>query len=102
MEPLETCCATVSRGSQLFEAPFTVLSCASSWTTRQTDLASARALLPLLLARPDTTHRTPALPDNSAVPATTRPRSAPPTAHWLHRDRKRVVKGKRGTVSGDS
>src|SRR3546814_8754590 len=39
MEPLETCCATVSRGSQLFEAPFTVLSCASSWPTRQTDLA---------------------------------------------------------------
>src|SRR3546814_19009892 len=66
MEPLETCCATVSRGSQLFEAPFTVLSCASSWPTRQTDLASARALLPLLLARPAKPNRTPALPDNAA------------------------------------
>src|SRR3546814_13332512 len=92
MEPLETCCATVSRGSQLFEAPFTVLSCASSWPTRQTDLASARALLPLLLARPAQPHRTPALPDNSAVPATTRPRSA---------DRKSVVSGKSVSVRVD-
>src|SRR3546814_3280576 len=78
-----TRCALVT-GVQTCALPI-FLSCASSWPTRQTDLASARALLPLLLARPAQPHRTPALPDNSAVPATTRPRSAPPAAHWLHR-----------------